>query len=1452
MTLPSTHSAVVVNDLAVPLSTAITTRRTNNNMNSRLVDIGAGAPETSASFPARLARHLVLACGLMLLLVAVLWAAGPAHALNTHAFSSSFGSSGAGDGQLSLAANSGVAVSNTTHDVYVADTGNARVDQFDATGVFVRAFGADVGGAGVNVCTSGCVAGTPGVGAGAFLAPTFVAVDNSGGASAGDVYVADTGDNVVTKFSAAGVLISAWGTGGQLDGSTAASGPFGPLAGIAVDAAGTLDVFDTNTRMFEFADNGTFATTFTTARGTAANGLGVDASGNFFKVNGSPTVEKFTADGTDIGQVTGSTATGLAVDAVSGDLYTDTGTGIEHYTFPRCAPGSFAGCDPVDVFGSANLTAGAGVALDPTSGTIYAADAGSQQIAVFGRAVLPDATTNPAAPVGQTTATLNGHLDPVTGGAVTACHFDYVDDAAFQASGFSGATTVACAEGNAFSAAADVHADISGLSVNTTYHVRLDLANAQGAASGADQPFTTQTAVLVTIAAADPVAITTATLNGHVDPGAAGGSITACHFDYTDDADFQANGFSAAQSTPCTPATPITGATDVSADITGLAPDIDYHVRLVATDSLGTTTSADQPFHSKGAAVRDEWTTDIGTDTATLHALINPNLVQTTYHFDYGTSTTYGQTAPVPDATLGTGTEDLTATQLLTGLTPATTYHYRVVTTNTAGTVNGPDHTFTTRSKASTEADACPNAAQRHDHSAGLPDCRAYEQVSPTEKGGGDAGVVLQNSEHSFSRAAGSGNGLVWATLGTNFAGGAGNQTADYLISRRTADGWSTDNITPALDFPELLLDYPYFELVFNDDLTRGVTITGPYPALTPDAKAGQENLYLSDLSDPAHPSYQMVTPAYPHGSQGDVLPSIGGASADLTHVVFAINDNLTPDAVVGGSPAPFNIYEWVAGHLRLVNVAPDGTPIAAGGGGVGGGGLPFSSSNPRLISADGSRIFWEGANGNLYVRENGMTTVQVDASQGSGPGGGGSFLTASSDGSQVIFTAPASSGLTSDTVSGSGQNLYRYDVDRGVLTDLTPTADAQFVGLSGSSDDGSYVYFVANGVLASGAQVGDCAGSGGAESGRCNLYVSHAGTTTFIGTLDNSDNEDWEALDNAGGGPAIGPVATTPDGTHFAFQSVHSITGYDNTPANPPAQGPTCGRNSDGDRYFGPCPEVFLYDAASNHLVCASCNPTGARPQGPSTLQIDHEGDFLGTWGHHPRDIADDGRLFFDSVDSLVSRDTNGTQDVYEYSDGRAELISSGTGNAESLFLDAPPSGSDVFFNTRDRLVGQDTDTLYDVYDARTNGGLAYQSPAPVTPCSGEACRGVLAASTPPPSAATVTFTGPGNTVPAASVVTPKVKVTHTTVSGSRFVLTVKVPAKGSISISGAGIRTARKSASKAGSYRVTVTLTAAGKSTLRHKHRLKLRARVGYTPAHGSASSAIAALTLKSGSAK
>ncbi len=627
---------------------------------------------------------------------------------------------------------------------------------------------------------------------------------------------------------------------------------------------------------------------------------------------------------------------------------------------------------------------------------------------------------------------------------------------------------------------------------------------------------------------------------------------------------------------------------------------------------------------------------------------------------------------------------------------------------------------------AAAGAAECPNEALRSGVSASLPNCRAYEMVSPPDKNNDD--IHFGNDA-----VASDGNGISYTSLGA-FAGSPAAAGSDQYLSRRTSLGWSTEGITlpAAASFNKILFGYA----AFSEDLNETVVQNQDPPV--DGAVPGTINLYRRDADGSLH----LLTPGqHPPTGEGIAPPNnvFVGASADFTHVVFAEQEALLP-----GDPAGVvNLYESVNGVLRLVSVLPDGTPDPAGGGG----GL----AGANIVSVDGSRIFWSGTGltnrSPVYLREDGTSTIQISASQRSVPdpdctaaaaiecvsGSAAEFWTAAKDGSNAFITSQEK--LTDDSTACltcgilSGRDLYRYDVEDGILEDLTvdhesgDAAGADVQGVVGASADGSYVYFVANGVLASGASPGDCLEETAGNA--CNLYVWHDGTTRFIATVTTqpdpviglSDSTDWSSQLFPSHRSTRAQV--TPDGRHLLFTTRAPQPGFDNAGHS----------------------EVYLYDASgSGSLECVSCDP-GGQADGSAVLTAPLDADAGGASDATFSNISPDGhRVFFMSPDALVPEDTNGTEDVYEWENGERKLISTGRSSSPSTFLGATASGDDVFFLTRQQLVGQDTDDNADVYDARVGGGLVGQNPVSTPLCSGDDCRGSLGSP-------------PGFTTPASSV---------------------------------------------------------------------------------------------------
>jgi hypothetical protein len=729
-------------------------------------------------------------------------------------------------------------------------------------------------------------------------------------------------------------------------------------------------------------------------------------------------------------------------------------------------------------------------------------------------------------------------------------------------------------------------------------------------------------------------------------------------------------------------------------------------------------------------AIDSEFSANVASTSVELGAQLGTGLLDTTYSFEYGTSTDYGSSTAIGDA--GSGTALVKVGVVLSGLQPETTYHYRVVAKNgdSPAGILGSDHTFTTQGAGGPLV---------------LPDGRGWEMVSPVEKNGGQveplSGVTLTGG--GVVQASPDGERVTYDTVAA-FGEAQGNPVGDQYLASRTSAGWSTsDMMSPTKSGAYSLAGFGGPYVAASTDLSRALEINGIAPVisppLTPLAPPSYQNYYLRDNNSGALQALLTSTPDTP---AGNFHLEFQGSSPDLQHIVVASVSALTPGAVNGG--ALLNLYEWsAAGGLQAVNVPPGVTdgetaPDAELGSGL----ADTRQDTSHAVSDDGSRVFWGS-----YVRENadrpqspyanGKCTIPTDACTVTV---GGTFWGASSSGS-VAF----------DTSAG---DLFEFDTASETSHDLTvdsETGGAGVQGVLGASNDGAYVYFVADGRLTPGATEGDCNSQGAGTS--CGLYVSHSGHTTRIGTLSQADSADWTlALLNR-------TARVSGDGRHLVFDSAASLTGYDNTgPCIPVLE--TKGEIERVVGYkSGPCQEVYEYSAptpaaeaagAPGTLACASCNPTGERPAGPSTIPA-------GTPYHAFNSVyqsrvisADGSRVFFDSNDALVPQDSNNKQDVYEFEGGHDYLISSGTGNEPSEFMDASESGDDVFFRTGAQLVPQDNDQLADIYDARAPHVPGEAVGPPSSPaslaCTGTGCQGLPG--TPPIFAtpSSVTAEGVGN----------------------------------------------------------------------------------------------------------
>lgn len=1336
---------------------------------------------------------------------------------------------GSAAGQCDLVA--GLATDPATGHVFVSSGANNRIEEFTSWGQFVKAWGWGVrdGAPELETCTeaTGCQAGLHGGGAGEYAAgvggPAGLALD-----SAGDIYVVDSAFNRsrVEKFNPAGdfelmfgagvVAGGATGTGNVTEGSKTVTAVKATNKAFVIGQTVTAPNIPAGTTITAVVvGNGTTTSSLTLSKAATATQAGetlaVAEGSNNVATNERQTVRLGA-------NTTGGTFT-LTVPARQG-FATATTAAIPWNASPaevQTALENLASIDPGDVAvtspnpgGSAtepggpytiefagrladtdvaqltSNSAGLTVSSGTKSATVATAQAGASAGEVCTEASGCQAATNGSGP-GQFGSELGANGSFI---AVDGSDRVYVGDIG-RIERFSSAGVWEADLGAGILGGGGL---VKGLALDPDGNIYTISQNVPDTVRELDPSGTT---LLRTISVQEPQALAIdVAKNLYVVSGESNPHVVVFNESGTAIAEFAAGDFEAS-----------------SAIAVGLLGDGshtpgDVYVGNTRSNNGYVLAYGPRPFEPPppiAPEITDEHVSSVTEHTAIVKAEINPNFWDTEYFVEYGPVSCPSPActqAPVPAASLSSESRgDNPVAVELTGLEEGTAYHFRFVAASnckasepafecrTAGT----DHAFTTPRQAT--ASACPNDALRIGTSSLLPDCRAYEMVSPPQKNSAElavpntAGVNLGQSFSAIPiQASASGEAIAYATATSFGADPQGAPLYNEYRSARAGSGWSTDNINPK--FEEGYTRDPF--VGFSADLSHAAVIAIE-PPLTADAQSGVPNLYSRDDATGALTAIttEADRPTLDSGNTEAYCVAFEGASADYSRIYFAAKGALLP----GDPTAPngFNLYEWsaarpAADRVQLVSVLPTGAPAIPSREVTFGQRPPNGAFNCDMrvtllrhaISADGTRAFWmspepfyEPSPGQFVVkpllaRVDGTETVQLDAIQGGSAfySGEGVYWDASADGSKVFFTDSLAL-----TPGANGTDLYRYNFDRNSgqeLENLTANAAeaAEVQGVLGASADGSHVYFVAHGVL-------DTAPNGRgetAETGQNNLYLWHDGGIRFIARFGAGTAEEYAWSPN----PMVQDARPSPDGTHLIFESTRSLTGYDNRVGD---GSPACALDTEGNPRGNPnCTEAFVYDAAADRLVCASCNPSGARPLGPPVLPIapSDEGETtLPVWStptEQPRYLSDDGtRAFFESKDALVPRDTNGKQDVYEWeaagsgscseeapafseaNGGCVDLISTGKSGAESYLLDASSDGRNVFITTRQQLVPQDGDERYDVYDARVDGGFPYTPPP--APChSAEGCHGAGTSAGSAGSAGTASFAGRGNLRPRRS----------------------------------------------------------------------------------------------------
>lgn len=1112
----------------------------------------------------------------------------------------------------------GLAVDQSNGDLLVMDRGNATISRYRPDGT-----ADDFPVLGTNVISE-LPGGEPLSFAGAN--ESQIAVDNSGTATDGDIYVTHSSPPSVDIFARSGEYL------GSLTGTSPTS-PFGEVCGVSVGPDGSVFVSDYTPGIAKFDPSANpvtpsdFESTIPGSTNRCPSGAAESPANTVFGTYNSP-VRKFAVGKGLLYEFSEGPTTTIAMDTETGNVLVASENKVDEWD----ASGESSA---TKVTGVTVGSAVQGVAAGP-SGLVYVSREGATGIEVFEHVPLPTLSASSPTDLTQTSATLNGSINP-RGEAVTECKFEY------------------------------------------------------GPVSGAGFPLT---------APCEP---------------------------------------SAEELPSASTDLPITAAID------GLQSNESYRFRITAANANGSETSATRTFRAAGPPEITKAQASFATESeATIESTVDPRGFETSYRIMWGPTADYGRVAKEGVIPAGQGPTEIDAR--ISGLQSGSSYHYEVVASSSASSpVRTSDRLFET-------LNAC-----------GLPEGRCFELVSPREPGPVALPGRVESSEPPFQASAAPGS------LDYTVESGLPDSTKGALVlynSLRGATGWSPK--------PEQISA----PLKVQNESSSTASVSGKVLGLSPDLTCGFEasNQPLDPTANinkvteaggvalfrrSGNGTYTAVTNLIPSNldEQREAQPGeafqVAGFTADCRKVVFSTFYAYPGVPAKRESGTGPYLYEWDNGALRGLGYvpAPGGetlTEAVAGGGG--------SGRNVRrianIVSANGNRVFFTAtkAEGTIeaeigkegvFVREAGATSRDLSLSETTTPDTGARFEFATPDGAHVFFTA--NTGLTTEA-NASGTDLYEYDLESDELSDLSishGSARAEAAAVLGASEDGSRVYFAAQGqlVLNQGPSLEE-----NISSGTYSLYEADRNELTFIGRINETSGLN-QGIDSATG-------RVSPDGRYFLFESAYNVTGY-----------------TGGQTPFEVVPEVYLFDAEAQTTptICVSCRQDGLPSVSGSEALIRPENV---NQTHVIRAmVLRNGQpiIFFLSADRMAEGAVEGQYSLYEWSHDQVFKVTTeppglqpppvekpegGTNRIlrviepQIALGDASADGTDVYFTTPSRLTWEDGDERTSVYDARIGGG--YPSPhPPAAPCEATregSCQqpATQVPTTTPP--ATSGFVGPSN----------------------------------------------------------------------------------------------------------
>jgi hypothetical protein len=780
-------------------------------------------------------------------------------------------------------------------------------------------------------------------------------------------------------------------------------------------------------------------------------------------------------------------------------------------------------------------------------------------------------------------------------------------------------------------------------------------------------------------------------------------------------------------------------ALELEAELTGLDPGTAYDARVFTenTHPPGKTGSA-VTFETAGPPFAETFAVH-SFDGESLRMLgsVVPHGLDTHYRFQYVTQRHFeAEGFANPDETSqldagGSGAETIFLTRIVGADLPAAavgeSYRYRLVASNAASLGSetaGATQSLTVAAAGGGEEGAgasqpgtCSNEPLRTGTpSASLPDCRAYEQVTPVEKAGAkdifrygvaDESVILgEDGEH-----------VIFSGAGVQWGSSPDPTDSTYIFSRQEGSGWK---LTPARPEGEVEGRSYGEPAVWGPDLTNLAFDHVGW------ATSGNESKDVEVRIGPSGGPYATIA-TLPRSEAPN--PTVPAGAPEVGVYVISTSDRTLVPGHVSATTSGDDLYEYAGGGLRQLNVTGENTSIGRCGAEI----VPPRASEgsvnspPDAVSADGSRIFFEAVPGSncseaprLYMRSDDSETLEIGAY---------SFVAANPEGSEVV--------LERDNAGVYEYLLYNTETRILKLLFSAPEAVSLVV-----CKDFDAIYFRSVAKLTSEAP--ELSADSGERPVDYYRYDIPSGSLRF--TFQASYPESAEFA--------------SPEGRYLYFRS--------------PAVGGAGVAHASVDQ------QVYRYDDSAHVVQCVSCASSfDPRPElssrftpglehvrrGAWNLPASQNGDFVFFDAESalvPQDV--DGEIpnelergstaeFF----SEGSEELTPSSDVYEWRkdgidgcqmlQGCLALISSGTGGLENVFLGTDPSGRDVFFATHSQLAPSDTDASGDIYDARIGGGFPVAPPG-ATECEGDACASTVS----PPLAVTpasFVFSGAGNLPP-------------------------------------------------------------------------------------------------------